>query len=1639
MPFWVSDLALVFANRHGARRGLLGGETETAAGGGFVTRAGSGEPVAGAKVAVWRRERDSVERVKVAETVTGADGAFALKRGIGWGTDVLHVTAPDGQQLSSDRAHPGHVAGAPPPDRTRYHAHFLTDRAIYRPGQTIHFKVVVFTANRDTSEYRPAAGRRLTVGLLDPNGKDAATLSLTTNGFGAAHGTFTVPAGRLTGYYQLHSLGAENGRAGLRVEEYKRPKFEVALNAPVAAPKLGGSVTLAGSARQYTGAAVDTARVRWTVRRLTRWPDWCWWRPAGAGAGTARQIARGETRTAADGSFLVTFNAAPDKTADPKTEPRFHYEVSAEVTDAAGETRAVSRTVVAGYAAVAAEVTAGGWQSPAAPVAFTVRTFSLDGEPRPLAGNLVIYSLKQPERALRKPLGSEDAYDYGGGDADPDAPTGGEPRHWAELDGVASQRFTTNEKGVATLALKLDAGVYRAVVTARDAAGAPVTARAEVTVADPAAAQSVSREPFALEVRRDTLRPGDTFAAVWRSGHETARARVEIVHRGKTLAAFWTEPGRTQQLVTLPVTDALRGGFSVRVWQVAENRFYESARAIRVPWDDKRLDIAWERFNSKLTPGGRETWTLRVRNPDGSPAAAEIAAALYDASLDAFAGANTWRAIGDTGIFYDESRLWFGRLAFANGIQSGRRLYDKHPNATADSFSKQTYPACYRHWAAEIAGTWESWRPKWEMRDRRVNMVSAFDSRSVSAPRAAAPAFARVKESAVAAAGAADAQIATSQLQSSPDATGGAGAAAAGAVVALDQISARQNLRETAFFFPALIAEPDGGARLEFTAPEALTRWRFLAFAHDRQLRSGAFADASIVTAKDFMVQPDAPRFIREGDTLEIAVRLTNKGDAPLAGRVRLNFADAATLDPADAALGNTAPEREFTLPARSSRALSWRVRVPDGRGWLTYKAVGAAGLLSDGEEGFLPVLPRRQLVTDTLTFAVPSAAAETGTAGSAAVLRPVTRDFAPLLESADPARQIRHEALTVSVVSNPAWYAVMALPVLMEPGRREWSDELFHRLYANSLAARIAGADPRIERVFAQWRNTPALDSPLAKNTDLKSVLLEETPWVRDAEGESASRRRVGILFDKSRIAAEVAAALNDLMQRQRPDGFWPWCPGGDLSEHTTRRIVAGFGKLRAAAGERNAAIPRFLQRAIAALDAALVRSHLTALAAAKQRGADASREDHIGPAEAFHLYARSFFPPSGGTGGGTSAEVRAALDFYREQARVYWPTLPLLSQCHVALALHRTGTTAGQREAAAGIVRSLRERARLDPEQGMWWPPAAREGWLWRNAPLETQAAAIEVFNEVAADAPAVAALQRWLISQKQVRAWSTASATADAVYALLLPPPAGARVSDPIQERGSPTRPANAATGAAFPLLAAGTLPTVTLGGAAITPRNVEAGTGYYSERIAGALVKPTLGHISVTRPDAGVSWASVAWQYFQPLGQIRAAAATPLTIRKTLWKRVRTATGDTLVPVTGTAAAGANSAAATTTAKTGAPAGNAPLALGDTLVVRVEIRADRDMEFIHLKDQRPSGCEPVNVLSGHHYRSGLGYYESVRDTASHFFIAHLPAGTHVFEYDMRVRNRGLFQSGVAEIQSAYAPAFASRSASTPLRVE
>ena len=767
------------------------------------------------------------------------------------------------------------------------------------------------------------------------------------------------------------------------------------------------------------------------------------------------------------------------------------------------------------------------------------------------------------------------------------------------------------------------------------------------------------------------------------------------------------------------------------------------------------------------------------------------------------------------------------------------------------------------------------------------------------------------------------------------------------------------------------------------------------------------------------MVQPNAPRFLREGDRIEFSAKIVNLSDKELTGTTQLELLDAATDKPVDGWFKNIFPTQYFTVAAGQSSAVKFPIEIPfNFNSAMTYRIIakstntsdskdsskkanstnyppehgpdllsggdGGSSSFSDGEEMALPVLTNRMLVTESMPINLRNETIKHFT-------------FEKLLTSGS-SQAITNHALTVEYTSNPAWYAVQALPYLMEYPY-ECAEQTFNRYYANILATYVSNSLPKIKTVFEKWRtaDTAALLSNLQKNVALKSALLQETPWVLDAQNESQQKKNIALLFDMVKMSNETDKAITQLKDMQSSNGGFVWFKGGPDDRYITQYIVTGIGhlkKLNALSGNNAGQLKDIMgivNKALPYLDKKIKEEYDYLI----KHKVDLNK-NNLSSTTIQYLYMRSFFLEIE-----PDKSIGTAFGYYLKQAEKFWPAQTKYMQAMIAISFHKIfPSIKGNKlkDTPKEIIKSLKENAINKEELGVYWKEWTTGGYYWYQAPIESQAMMIEAFTDIDKNTATVDDLKTWLLKQKQTQNWKTTKATAEACYALLL--------------NGSNWLNAEKEV-------------SIHLGSTVIksTDDKTETGTGYFKKTIEIEKIKPEMGGITVTIQPANnsaiqpsTSWGSVYWQYFEDLDKIT-SAATPLQLTKKLFVEKNTDKGPVLEAI----------------------ADGAELKIGDKVKVRIELKVDRDMEYVHMKDMRAACMEPTNVISGYKYLGGLGYYESTKDASTNFFFGWLPRGTYVFEYPLFVTHAGNFSNGITSIQCMYAPEFTSHSEGIRVNVE
>ncbi len=1556
-PFWVTDLTYQSRSKDGKNDVL-------------VSSRSTGLPVQGASVGVFYEKYNYTlnryDKKTVGKFTTGADGKIQFANVPDYRSYEITIDY-EGENYRPDNQIYNYTYNKGSGNRVI--TSLFTDRKIYRPGQSIFYKGIIYEAQGKERKLKKSYVSD--VYFYDVNGQEVAKTSVKTNQFGSFQGEFKAPFGVLTGAMRIVSRNGSNtnGSTTIRVEEYKRPKFNIEMNPVEGEFKVNDTITATGVAQAYAGNKIDGAAVTYRVVRSVSYNNyWYWWyRPA-----EPKEITQGTLVTDENGAFEINFEAIPDRESNPKDLPIFSYTVYVDVTDINGETHSTSQTIVAGYQSMQLGNNLSADMNNATNFTLRISSANLNGQPVNAKGQVSIHQLQMPTEAL-----------YGRKWKQPDMQNWteaefkalfpkqvykneDEPQNWSVKSTVFEASFNTEVSDSLPINdfKSWQPGMYKYEATALDKNGVEVKDMRYFTIFNPNSTKSPATDLVWVKPLKLTAEPGEKVEILLATLENDVLIHYDLEANGNLLESKTLKLSNEQQKLSFDVKETFRGNFAIHFTAIRNNKKVQESVNITVPYTNKQLDVRFSTFRNKLLPGAAEEWIVTIKNKYGEKEQAELLATLYDASLDPLYTPNSfYMNIYQT--FYGQ-RAWGGAVDFGNGYSQNSNYYW---NKTVGMPSR-SYPYLrYFGWQAYYyPGYYGGYGRNYALDDgiaeemMEVDAVKASGStttRNKKSVEREAPSgeFKADKDESMTN----NAPVTDNSNKENTENSGNED---------LSAVKARTNFNETAFFFPQLTTDKEGNVSIKFTIPESLTKWRFLGLAHTEDLKIG-YLQEEIITQKELMVVPNMPRFLRENDAITLSAKISNISEQDLSGQAQLVLIDPFTEQPVSAKFNLQNAQKSFSANKGQSTVVSWTVKVPYELGAVKYKIVASAASFSDGEENVLPILSNRMLVTESLPMPI---------RGNQ------TKNFSfDKLKNANSSSTLRHHRFTLEFTSNPAWYAIQAMPYMMEYPH-ECAEQVFTRYYSNAIASHIMGSNPKIKQVVDAWANESpeAFLSNLQKNQELKAVMLEETPWVLNAKNEEQSKRNLAVLLDMNRMTKELEIALGKTIKSQSSNGGWPWFPGMRESRYITQHIVTGMGHLDhlGIKNVRNDSKTwKMVKKAVGYLDKQIVNDFENA----KRYDPDYLKNQHIGYLQVQYLYARSYFPEINLDGA-----TQTAVAYYKDQATKFWLQFNIYAEGMIALAAHRFEMNT----LATDIVKSLKDRAIQSEEMGMYWKDYT-VGYYWYQAPVETQALMIEMFNDITNDQQVVDELKVWLLKQKQTTSWKTTKQTTEAVFALLL-------------------------TGS--DLLSSDELVEITLGDKKIqyvdkaTAKNstdpyevnAEAGTGYFKTAWEGEAVKARMGDIKVQKKDKGIAWGAAYWQYFEDIDKIT-YAETNLKLKKDLFLVAVTDNGEQLEPITA----------------------ENKLKIGKKVRVRIELRTDRNLEYVHLKDMRAAGFEPIDVLSRYRYQDGLGYYQSTKDVATHFFFDYIPKGTYVFEYDLRVQHNGDFSNGIATIQCMYAPEFTSHS--------
>ena len=950
-----------------------------------VVNATDGQPVPGAKIMLYDRDYDvktgKWKRLVHARLTTDENGEAYFKNVDG---NVLIST-------SNDKFTPAKDIYL---SRTRYYERkddkikhqLFTDRSIYRPGQTVHASAISYIVKKGLDASVPGKSMELNFILRDPNWKQVAEQKATTDEYGTASVDFELPKEGKTGQYSI----SVNGTASeyFRVEEYKRPTFEITFPKVNEKYNWGDTVVVKASAKTYAGIPVQGAKVEYQVtRRNQLW----WW-----GAGSAGQLVKTDSCvTREDGTFDVEIPLEASLSGKDEVDMSdfmriarfFNFEVSAIVTDISGESHEGVMSLPLGTK----------------PTILTVN----------LPKRIETDSLKTVTFACRNasgmPISSRLKYRIDKGE-------------WKDAEANVSVSIKEYASSASSASSSL---VWKSGVHQLEAICGTDTLKQKFTLFSMKDTHPV--EPtteWYYQTAKTFPRDGKPVYIQVGSSENGVHIVYSIIAGNKLLEKGAWELG--DSIVTLPFTykEEYASGIVLNYSFVKQGKCYTRMMSIARPLPEKKLNIAWKTFRNRLTPGQKEEWTLKITTPDGKPAKAQLMSVLYDKSLDQITPHSWNLSLG----FYQSlpNCYWKHNLTFRSSYLNGvypTKYYDEK-GLDVDKFDGKFFSYYAYMQAVELSklerssgGTVESVRVRKDelvqeegrvMKTRGSNMICVADA-ALSADKV----FDAVEEM--------------------PQFAGGSGSDAG---QYLDKVQVRENMNETAFFYPALESDNDGNVAIRFTLPESVTTWKFMGLAHDKEMRNGLLVDEA-VAQKTVMVQPNMPRFLREGDKSTIVVKLFNTSDKKVSGNTRMQILDPETNKVVWQKTQN------YSIDAEGSATISFDVQGLK-EGVYINKVVAAGNGYSDGEQHYLPVLSNRELVVNTLPITLHQKGEQ-------------SFDLSKLFlnKEGKQAKGAEEAKVTIEYTNNPSWLMVKALPAISNPDEED-AISLMSAIYANTITNHV-------------------------------------------------------------------------------------------------------------------------------------------------------------------------------------------------------------------------------------------------------------------------------------------------------------------------------------------------------------------------------------------------------------------------------------------------------------------------------------------------------------------------------------------------------------------------------------------------------
>src|SRR5690554_1781718 len=1129
----------------------------------------------------------------------------------------------------------------------------LTDRSVYRPGQTVYFKGITFEGK--DNDFNAVAKKRVIVTLKDASRQEIYSSTFTTNEFGSIDGAIQLPKSTSMGSFALtasvEGLSSNSNFSSIQfiVEEYKRPTFEVKLNQPKEEAKLNDTVSVTGNAKAFAGFPIANAQVSYTIYR--KWNRY--WRYYNAPS-SGDLLKEDVLKTDPNGDFSIDFFAATDPNAVKNAY--YSYEVKVKVTDISGETHEHTLSLNLSEVGLSLQVNASNRFFTHDSEFAVVEVVNLSGEKqKKYSGKVEIYKIKSDAQFLNRIWNNAEVTQFDIKDFSalfPNMRVDAFENIAVEEELIKTVAFKTGDSLLLNEWINNKQGDYVLKFYALTADGDSLKTSHNLEVIDVNEKNLPAHSALWTFTSSEHVKVGKSVEFQVGSSFKNAKALLSFYRNDELITQEWVDlKNRHSHCYTVQEKD--RGVLSFDVILFNNGVFYSKSNKITVPFSNKNIEIKTSTFRDLLQPGQKEQWSFTLKDENKNFVKAELAAALYDASLDQFR-MHSWG-------FYP----YYGRSQYRNWKQDWSR--------NMISFGSQGV-----HWQLNNVLNQDN------LRYKEVLNRSSFSDRIVNYPDY----------------GFSHSVAANAQRQEVAFDEGGMNKTTSGnrnseeevetieesvknieEEVSQDPVNPRSNFNETAFFYPTIYSNDSNQYVLNFTLPESLTKWKLLMLGHNKEMQIGTF-QKEIIAQKELMVTVNAPRFVRQGDVIDFSAKVVNLTKEEQTVEVFLKLENPMNGEVLNL-IGRQPLSKMVTIVAGGSEEVVWNLNVGDQE-VIQYTITASNESFNDGERNVIPVLSNRVLITET----------------DHVILRKPgisVHEFDAFKNQNSPT--LDNKSYTIEYTDNLAWNAVLALPYLSKENGQSITG-LINSYYANAIAENIVKSNPQIQTIFNQWKSkTPdAFLSELEKNEELKTILLKETPWVMEAQNETEQRRRIAQLFELNQLVDNQQNILNEIKKNQNADGGFSWFGGGKSNAYITQNVLTRLGQLERLGISINSerALIQNAERFLAQHHVEKYNKYIK-----DKKGFTLSAMD------VYWLYSRTFFNSN------KSTQIDEVVNYYKAQLKKEWTRFSPYEQAMVGIYFKNEGIT----KEAQLVYASLKDRAKKNTHLGMYWVENSGYYWYQNN----------------------------------------------------------------------------------------------------------------------------------------------------------------------------------------------------------------------------------------------------------------------------------------------------------------------------------